>query len=741
MGVMQLVLYFIKKQLNIFRLLFVFSFVFTFFSANANEDSLIIVLKQGLAKSKTIHEKAELYYQLSENYGFKYADSSLIYAEKLVALYKPALDTDTIIIRLIAKGYNNIGVLNQFKGKPENTINYLIKASEMLEILKDNSSLVETYNNLAIIFQSFGNFNKSLEYKHKAIRTAEQINDFEQLIRAYSGLGSLHNDLEEYQKAIDIYNHCLKLIEEHKVDKLKPTIYSNLAIVMRELNDDKQALDYFLKAYKLVEGKNDPIVESTVLANIGSMYQKKADFETAIQYLLKSTEIRINYNMRRDLVSSYNNIARLYNSIDEANGTKKYDDSILFYGAKSFELAQKMNVPKEVMQSSELLYRFYKKKGDVINAFRYLEVYSQMALLDKEKSLKRDLYKSQYEFEFRQKAVQDSLKQVQDSEILTLKHNQEINNQRKNTLMSLIALTASLAIGVLIFIANRRTKQKNAQLLEKNQIITNQKVSLEEKNKEITDSITYAKRIQNAILPPNKIVKEYLAQSFIIYMPKDIVAGDFYWLQTPISDSDKPSDSIIHFAAADCTGHGVPGAMVSVVCNNGLNRSVREYGLTNPGEILDKTRQLVIEEFEKSDDEVKDGMDISLCALQGKTLWWAGANNPLWIIRKNTEGVTELVEVKPNKQPIGKYADSEPFTTHKIELENDDLIYIFTDGYQDQFGGEKGKKFKASALKELLLSICQKSMDEQKTILINAFENWKGDLEQIDDVCLIGVRV
>ena len=190
------------------------------------------------------------------------------------------------------------------------------------------------------------------------------------------------------------------------------------------------------------------------------------------------------------------------------------------------------------------------------------------------------------------------------------------------------------------------------------------------------------------------------------------------------------------FAAADCTGHGVPGAMVSVVCNNGLNRSVREYALTSPGEILNKTREIVIREFEKSDEEVKDGMDIALCSLEGNHLKYAGAHNPLWIIRKG-----EVIETKANKQPIGQFDNPEPYITHSFDLEKGDTIYIFSDGYVDQFGGEKGKKFKIIAFRTLLLSIQDKSMEEQKVIIDETFETWRGNLEQVDDICVIGVRV
>jgi serine phosphatase RsbU (regulator of sigma subunit) len=297
------------------------------------------------------------------------------------------------------------------------------------------------------------------------------------------------------------------------------------------------------------------------------------------------------------------------------------------------------------------------------------------------------------------------------------------------TKQALIALAVIVFISFLLIPYTRRILKEDER---QKKLFMEQKLLIEESHREIKDSISYAKRIQSAILPSSRIVNECFNDAFILYKPKDIVAGDFYWIE-------KKEDKIL-FAACDCTGHGVPGAMVSVICNNALNRSVREFGLTEPGKILDKTREIVISEFEKSDEEVKDGMDISLCSLSVSTLTldWSGANNPLWILRKNS---TEIEEIKPDKQPIGKYAEQKPFTNKQIQLNAGDSIYIFTDGYQDQFGGEKGKKFKASELNKLFVQISSHAMSEQKKMVDQAFEKWRGRLEQIDDVCVIGIRV
>lgn len=267
--------------------------------------------------------------------------------------------------------------------------------------------------------------------------------------------------------------------------------------------------------------------------------------------------------------------------------------------------------------------------------------------------------------------------------------------------------------------------QQNKEILEKNEIIA-------AKREAILESINYAKRIQTAILPPDSLIHEKLPESFVLYLPKDIVAGDFYWLED-VNDR-------IYFAAADCTGHGVPGAMVSVMCHNALNRCVRELKLTCPGKILDQTKAFIKEEFAQSESKIKDGMDISLCVWNPteRKLTWAGANNPLWIKRTNS---VELEIIKPDKQPIANYIIDEPFTAHHFDISKGDIVYLFSDGFPDQFGGERGKKFKVGALKKLLLSIAHLPMDEQKSALEKAFQNWKGSLEQIDDVCFMGVRM
>jgi ligand-binding sensor domain-containing protein/serine phosphatase RsbU (regulator of sigma subunit) len=306
--------------------------------------------------------------------------------------------------------------------------------------------------------------------------------------------------------------------------------------------------------------------------------------------------------------------------------------------------------------------------------------------------------------------------------------------------------------------ANIKIKAANKEILEQKNIIEEKNIELEnanveiaKKNKDITDSINYAKRIQEAILPPDKLVKEYIQNAFILYKPKDIVSGDFYWM-------GHKEDKVL-FAVGDCTGHGVPGALMSIVGHNGLNAALKEHQLSLPGEILDQLNKEVEDTFSQNDYEIKDGMDIAICCIDYKKelLHFSGAYNPMYLVRKKefpleeqhsgiikpsiSAGQFALYEIKGDRQPIGAFENKVNFNTQTFKFEKDDAIYLFSDGYADQFGGPQKKKFMYNQLKNLILLLQSQNMEAQKHALYKNFEKWRGDNEQIDDVCVIGVRI
>ncbi len=366
-------------------------------------------------------------------------------------------------------------------------------------------------------------------------------------------------------------------------------------------------------------------------------------------------------------------------------------------------------------------------KGDFKNAYRHHKLFIVYRdSIDNEETRKNTI-QNQMTYDFEKKEAVATAEHQKE-----LEHQQFLSEEKSRKQNMVIAFVAIGLILVLVFsgFIFRTLRVTNRQ----KSIIERQKHIVEEHQKEIIDSITYAKRLQQAILPSSEEIKKYLPEHFILYKPKDIVAGDFYWLHV--------SGELIFIAAADSTGHGVPGAMVSVVCSNALNRAVNEFNLLDTGKILDKTRELVLETFAKSGEEIKDGMDISLLAINKaqNQIQWSGANNPLWYIC-TTEAVPELVEIKPDKQPIGKTDFPKPFTSHSVKLNKGDVFYLMTDGYPDQFGGPKGKKYKYKALESKLIATSQLSLVQQQEDLLTSFTDWKGNLEQVDDVTIIGIRV
>lgn len=326
-------------------------------------------------------------------------------------------------------------------------------------------------------------------------------------------------------------------------------------------------------------------------------------------------------------------------------------------------------------------------------------------------------------------------------------------------------LTGAVAVFsiLLIRMRYRLTKKEIVArlMLEKSKKqLEEQKAITEEKNKEIVDSINYAKRIQDALITPPSKLKKLLPESFVVFMPKDIVSGDFYWAtEITTTKVNEPNEKMVVFAVADCTGHGVSGAFMSIIGLKILNQSKIQPNIDSPAEALNYLNDEVYSTINiHTDDEnvIRDGMDIALCSLRfdvsgsrltspqtsntehetTTVLQYAGANNPLYIVRNG-----ELLETKADKQPIGAYETEKSFQNHEIEMQKGDMVYLFSDGYADQFGGPKGKKFNYRQFKELLTEVSSLPADEQKERLIDAHNSWKGNQEQLDDICIMGVRI
>ncbi len=622
----------------------------------------------------------------------------------------------------------NIGSVNKEQGSYDKAIEYYLKSLKIYEELGDKKGMSGSYNNIGIVHAKQGSYDKAIEYFLKSLKINEELGDKMGMSYCYGNIGMVHYSQGLYDKAIEYFLKSLKIKEELGDKKGMSNSYNNIGSVHCEQGIYDKAIEYYLKALKITEEIGDKKGMSNSYNNIGLVHMNQGSYNKAIEYYLSSLKITEELGDKNGIAMVYCNIASLNIILADSTALSErqrtnYLNKAVEYGNKAYNLALEIDAVPMQNDVAEVLQKAYTKLGRFEEAIKYAEIYitTQDSMFSEEKTKALAEMGAKYETEKKQLQIEKMEKQKElDNKTIEV---QKAEN-RKQLIIIISAIIGFIIVLVFSIILLRMFSQKR----KANILLAEQKAEIEEKNRDIMDSITYAKRIQLAILPPSKIVKEYLKDSFILYKPKDIVAGDFYWMEH--------KDGKILFAAADCTGHGVPGAMVSVVCNNGLNRSVREHGLIEPGKILDKTREIVIQEFEKSEEEVKDGMDIALCSLEGNRLQYAGAHNPLWIVRNG-----EILEIKADRQPIGKSRLTEPFTTHTVNLQKADSIYIFSDGYVDQFGGEKGKKFKSMAFKELLISIQNRPMEEQRILIDETFENWKGKLEQIDDVVVMGVKI
>ncbi len=580
----------------------------------------------------------------------------------------------------------------------------------------DSIKISSTLGNISIIYRKIGNYPKSIFYILEAIKINESLKNIKHLSNNYNNLGNLYADIKKYDKANEFYKKAIQIRVSINDEAGIASSYNNLANNFSLINEIDSAKKYYYKALqyhiKLKSQANKIVV---VYNNLTDLYVKQNNLDSSLKFSLL-TERLINENsIPTSLIVYYLN--KSYIKILQ----KKYNEALIFTN-KAIQYAVKLNNKEQLITLYFYKAQCYYYLKNIDSTYYYLNTYSNYkdTLLGASSMNEITRHEMQYEFDIEQA----ELKNIQ------LKKDLEIKNEleRKQILIYSIAFGLLLLIILVFFIlkSNYHKKKDNLKLQQQNTLIENQK-------KDIIDSINYAKNLQQAILPSQNKLNEALGDNFIFYKPKDIIAGDFYWLY-------QSNSKINLFAVADCTGHGVPGAMVSVVCSKALDTAVKEYNLINPGQILDKAKQLVLDTFSKTAQNIQDGMDISLCSIQYNNddviVKWAGANNSLWFIQNNI-----VNEIKANKQPVGLSNNSSSFTTHNLKLNKGDLLYFITDGFSDQFGGEKGKKFMSKNLRIVLSNNAHLPMHQQKELLEKTFASWKGNMEQVDDVTIIGVRV
>lgn len=599
----------------------------------------------------------------------------------------------------IAKAYNIRGIGYAYQNDIPAAIVYFHKANQVAERLAPTDILVDARNNIGNMYISQGDSANALKYLTMGLEAAELYGDPDKELLSRIQLTSLQIDYRQY----DLSFENLEKIRVH-YDHIKELDVKSYYHIARGR--------YFFET----EQYDSALVHARTALDQYSSLQDAIGITTS------------NYYVGMNLLK----LGRTQEALEHCH--------------TSYNVADTSSLAIWQIQSCECLWQAYQKKGEHQKALSYHIKLAELKDQTRNDERTRDLARFETERIFAEARLQDSIAATKYKNQLENDNKIAIEQQKSQSRLLIAGLVFMAIVALLLYRSFRSKKRDNTIILE-------QKAMVEQKQHEILDSITYAKRLQEAILPSSTQLKKSLPDHFVFYVPKDVVSGDFYWLETISSNS---TEKITLLATGDCTGHGVPGALVSVVCSNALSRSVKEFGLKTPAAILDKTSQLVTDTFENDANEVKDGMDAALVAIhhngnQLSELEFSGAHNPVWIVRqKQTTSAIDppesahrldLIELKADRQPIGKFVNKKPFQNYKIPLLPGDLVYLFTDGFPDQFGGPKGKKLKYQTFKKLILENAHLSMNQQLELLKKNLKAWQAGFEQTDDICVIGVKI
>jgi serine phosphatase RsbU (regulator of sigma subunit) len=614
-------------------------------------------------------------------------ETALKYYYKCISICEEMSASKTVYISnqgkaAYAKILNNIGNIYLDKGNYPKAISYYLSSLKTVESLNDKEGLASALSNVGMIYGMQGNYEKSLEYLHRGLKVVTELGDLQGKANDLNNIGNIYLEKKDYDKAAEYQMESLKLRLQIEDKQGISSSYCNLGNIctfqagaLKEKGKDgpeakallEKALDYQFKGLKYLEEVGDKKGISTVQSAIGNLKNKLGLYKEALDWCTRSYAV--------------------------SAGT----------GALA-----------EEKEACYCLYEANKGTGNKSESLKYFEKFVALRDTLKNEERSREITKNQFEFEYGVKAAADSVKVAEEKKMIGIKLEHE--RTQKYALYGGLFLVAIFAA----FMFNRfKVTQKQ------NKIIEQQKNVVEEKQKEILDSIQYAKHLQKAVLANEDILNEFLPNHILFAKPKDIVSGDFCWAMH--------KNERFYVALCDSTGHGVPGAFMSLLNISFLNEAINERNIEEPNEILNYVRQRLIQNMNQ--DGQQDGMDgILLCVHKNKVTYAAGQNAPVIM----NEG--QWTELPTDIMPIGKGEKTESFKKYEIEVKKGDVVFLYTDGFADQFGGPKGKKFKYKPLNDLLLSISSKPVDEAKEILNSTFEEWRGTQEQIDDVCILGIR-
>jgi serine phosphatase RsbU (regulator of sigma subunit) len=657
--------------------------------------------------------KIKAFIDLGNLYIYNLPDTALLYYEKALEISEQIES-----FRLQANSRRNIGMVRENQGMYDQAIEEYFAALAYYEKTGNKQGIASCYNDIAIIHYFQGSYEPCMEYLTRSFEIKKELGDTLGMANYYTNMSSLNDVQGNYQEALNFSQKAIDLFKEL---------------------DDKEGI-------------------AVGYGNIGTIHYNLGNYRISLDNHLKSVEMHQEIKNKDGMAHSLSNVAGVYlimaDSVARTESQRRdYLNQAISYGHRSLNLTEELDALYVKNYVANTLMHAYRAIGNPEEALAYADIFisTRDSLFNEEKARAIEEMDTKYETEKKQQQIE-----LQESQILARDATIKQQKTLRNSLLG--GLGAFVVIAFLISYAyvqkrkdNKRIREQNIQISEANEELKQlneeihaQKEEIEAQrdhlftqNEAITDSINYAQRIQAAMLPPESYIHELLNEVFILYKPKDIVSGDFYWF--------KQVNQYVIIAAADCTGHGVPGAFMSILGMSFLNEIVQRREITRANQVLDELRHQIKHSLRQHGhpDEPKDGIDMALCVIDEKTrvMQYAGAHNPLYMI-KEINGKPALIEIKADRMPLGYYlGKDQPFTNHEIKLEIGDTFYLFSDGFVDQKGGMENRKFLSRNFKELLLGIYEISMYDQKEALDKKLMDWTGNNPQIDDILVVGVRI
>ena len=599
--------------------------------------------------------------------------------------------------------YYYLGLLSEKSGNYELAVSYFkdaVKFSDKTHLARKGT----VFNHLGQIALRQGKYDEAMDYFSQALSIRLQLNDREGQASSYLNIGTAYQKegffeqaKEQYEKSLDMY----KLLN-HETGKAE--CLNNMGGLYLSRNQPAQALKHYLESEKIFSATGNNEQLWYMYGNIGSTYHLMDKTKQAQDYYRKMLQISGSLSSPAILAETYCTVGNFLSDI------QRTDSAISYYG-KAIDIANSSGLFEILYVALEQRSRLYALEG------RYSEAFADLMA-----------YNYAYD-EVNNKETVRAFTEKSEQYKIEIERQQRETQRRIQKIVNIALSLVVLLVGVVVIALYRGFVQKK----KANALLGNQNKLLAKQKEEITDSIRYASLIQKAALPAKDFSDSILPEHFIYFKPRDIVSGDFYWM-------NRTDDHII-VAVADCTGHGVPGAMVSMLGISALTKITDKMEILKADEILNELRKEIIHALNpvRSANIRQDGMDIALVVISEKDhqLEFAGAYNPLYLVRNG-----DLVEKKADRMPVGIYAkQDQSFTLNRFDYLSGDIVYMFSDGYADQFGGDDGSKFKSKNFKELLINIHNHPLEEQAQILEKTHQEWKGTHPQIDDILVVGIKL